>query len=163
MEEPESINDVQKLTGRIATLNRFIPRSADRSLPFFKVLRSSQKFEWGDQQREAFNSLKEYLQQITKLTSPDPKETLLLYTSASQKAVSAALVVERETDGTRKQLPVYFASEALAGSKLHYSELEKIAYAVIMASRKLGHYFEAHRIIAISDQPLHDLLHNREA
>jgi len=58
---------------------------------------------------------------------------------------------------------VYFASEALAGSKLHYSELEKIAYAVIMASRKLRHYFEAHRIIANSDQPLHDLLQNREA
>ena len=100
---------------------------------------------------------------MTKLTSPDPKETLLLYTSASQKAVSAALVVERNTDGNRRQYLVYFASEALAGSKLHYSELEKIAYAVIMASRKLGHYFEAHRIIAISDQPLHDLLHNREA
>ena len=96
MEEPQSIRDVQRLTGRIAALNRFIPCSVDRSLPFFKVLRSSQKFEWGDQQREAFNSLKEYLQQITKLTSPDPKETLLLYTSASQKAVSAALVVERD-------------------------------------------------------------------
>jgi len=163
MEEPKSIRDVQKLTGRIAALNRFIPRSADRSLPFFKVLRSSQKFEWGEQQREAFNSLKEYLQNITKLTSLDPKEILLLYTSASQKAVSAALVVERETGGTRKQYPVYFASEALARSKLHYSELEKIAYEVIMASRKLRHYFEAHRIIAISDQPLHDLLHNREA
>jgi len=52
--------------------------------------------------------------------------------------------------------------EALAGSKLHYSELEKIAYAVIMASHKLHHYFEAHKIIAISSQPLHDLLHNRE-
>ena len=38
MEEPESIRDVQKLTGRIAAQNRFIPRSADRSLPFFKVL-----------------------------------------------------------------------------------------------------------------------------
>ena len=61
MEEPKSIRDVQKLTGRIATLNRFIPRSADRRLPFFKVLRSSQKFEWGEQQREAYNSLKEYL------------------------------------------------------------------------------------------------------
>ena len=88
---------------------------------------------------------------MTKLTSPDPKETLLLYTSTSQKAVSVALVVERETDGARKQFPVYFASEALAGSKLHYSELERIAYAVIMASRKLHHYFEAHRIIAISN------------
>ena len=74
---------------------------------------------------------------MTKLTSPDPKEVLLLYTSASQKVVSTALVAERETNGTRKQYPVYFASEALAGSKLHYSELEKIAYAVIMASRKL--------------------------
>ena len=62
---------------------------------------------------------------MAKLTSPDPKETLLLYTLASQKVVSAALVVEREMVGTRKQLPVYFASEALAGSKLNYSELEK--------------------------------------
>ena len=79
------------------------------------------------------------------------------------KVVSAALVVERKTDGTRKQYPVYFASEALAESKLHYSKLEKIAYAVIMPSRKLRHYFEAHRIIAISNQPLHDLLYNREA
>ena len=77
MEEPQSIRDVQRLTGRIAALNRFIPCSVDRSLPFFKVLRSSQKFEWGDQQREPFNSLKEYLQHIAKLTSPDPKETLL--------------------------------------------------------------------------------------
>ena len=41
MEEPQSIRDVQKLTGRIAALNRFIPLSADRSLPLFKVLRSS--------------------------------------------------------------------------------------------------------------------------
>ena len=100
---------------------------------------------------------------MTKLTSPDLKETLLLYTSASQKAVSAALVIERETDGTHKQLPVYITSKALAGSKLYYSELEKIDYAVIMASRKLRRYFEAHRIIAISNQPLHDLLHYREA
>jgi len=111
MEKPQSIRDVQKLTGRIAALNKFIPRSADRSLPFFKVLRSSQKFEWGEQQIEAFNSLKQYLQSMTKLTSSDPKEVLLLYTSASQKAVIAVLVVERETDGTRKQYPVYFASQ----------------------------------------------------
>jgi len=58
MEEPQSIRDVQKLMGRIAALNGFIPRSADRSLPFFKVLRISQKFEWGDQQRESLNPSK---------------------------------------------------------------------------------------------------------
>ena len=88
IEEPESIRDVQKLTGRIAALNRFIPRSADRSLPVFKVLRTSQKFEWGEQHREAFNSLKEYLQNMTKLTSPDLRETLLLYTLLLKKLLA---------------------------------------------------------------------------
>ena len=53
MEEPRSIRDVQKLTGWIAALNRFIPRSADRSLPFFKVLRNANKFEWGHKQSKA--------------------------------------------------------------------------------------------------------------
>jgi ribonuclease HI len=59
--------------------------------------------------------------------------------------------------------PVYFVSEALAGSKLLYSELEKIAYAVIMATRKLRHYFEAHKVTVLTDQPLNDLFINKEA
>ena len=86
------------------------------------------------------------------MTSPDPKDVLLLYIAASYSAVSAALVLERESEGKKKQLPVYFVS-ALAGSKLMYLELEKIAYAVVMFARKLRHYFEAHKIIVITDQP----------
>ena len=125
MEEPKSIRDVQKLTGRIAALNRFIPRSADQSLPFFKVLRNANKFEWGPEQSEALQALKNHLQNMVKMTSPDPKDVLLLYIAASYSAVSATLVLERESEGKKKQLPVYFISEALAGSKLMYSELEK--------------------------------------
>ena len=51
----------------------------------------------------------------------------------------------------------------MAGSKLLYSEFEKIVYAVIMSARKLRHYFKAHKIIVVTDQPLHDLFNNREA
>jgi ribonuclease HI len=58
---------------------------------------------------------------------------------------------------------VYFASEALSGSMLFYSELEKIAYAVIMVARKLRNYFDGHRIRVITNQPLNDLFVNREA
>jgi len=79
--------------------------------------------------------LQNYLENLTKMTSPNPKEALLLYTSTSQTAVSAALVVEITIEGRHKHLPVYFASELLSGSKLFYSELEKIAYAIVMASR----------------------------
>jgi hypothetical protein len=87
----------------------------------------------------------------------------MLYVSASNSAVSAVLVQEKEEEGKLKQIPVYFASEALSGSKIFYSELEKIAYAVIMVARKLRHYFEGHRITVITNQPLSDLFTNREA
>jgi hypothetical protein len=72
-------------------------------------------------------------------------------------------VQEKEEEGKLKQIPVYFSLEAPSGSKIFYSELEKIAYAVIMAVRKLRHYFKGHRIRVITNQPLSDLFANREA
>jgi hypothetical protein len=99
---------------------------------------------------------------MTKLCPPEPRSPLLLYVSASNSAVSAVLVQEKEEEGKLKQIPVYFASEALSGSKIFYYELEKIKYAVIMAARKLRHYFEGHRIRVITNQPLNDLFANRE-
>jgi hypothetical protein len=72
-------------------------------------------------------------------------------------------VQEKEQGGKLKQIPLYFALEALSVSKIFYSDLEKIAYAIIMAARKLGHYFEGHRIRVITNQPLNDLFANREA
>jgi hypothetical protein len=46
---------------------------------------------------------------------------------------------------------------------LNYSELEKIAYAVVISSRKLKHYFQAHEITVPTSQPLGDILRNKEA
>jgi ribonuclease HI len=163
MQDPISVKDVQKLTGRVAALNRFIPRAAKRSLPFFQVLRSAKNFQWSETQKQAFQELEDYLSNMTKLCPPDSKSPLLLYLSASNSVVSAILVQEKEEEGKLKQIPVYFASGALSGSKIFYSELEKIAYAVIMAVRKLRHYFEGHRISVITNQPLNDLFANREA
>jgi hypothetical protein len=163
MQDPVSVKDVQKLTGRVASLNRLIPRAAERSLPFFQVLRRSKNFQWSETQKQASQELKDYLSNMTKICPPEPKSPLLLYLSASNLAVSAVLVQEKEEDGKLKKILVYFASEALSGSKLFYSELEKIAYAVVMAARKLRHYLEGHRIRVITNQPLNDLFANKEA
>jgi hypothetical protein len=127
------VKDVQKLIGRVAAVNRFIPRAAERSLPFFQVLRSSKNFQWSETQKQAFQELKDYLSNMTKLCPPEPRSPLLLYVFAPNSAVSAVLVQEKE-EGKFKQIPVYFASEAFSGSKIFYSELEKIAYAVVMAA-----------------------------
>jgi hypothetical protein len=59
MQDPVSVKDVQKLTGRVAALNRFIPRATERSLPFFQVLRSAKNFQWSKTQKQAFQELKD--------------------------------------------------------------------------------------------------------
>ena len=51
----------------------------------------------------------------------------------------------------------------MSRAKLNYTEIEKIAYAVLISSRKLKHYFQAHEITMPSTQPLGDILSNKEA
>jgi hypothetical protein len=65
------------------------------------------------------------------LVAPTPDETILLYISATSKAVSSVLVVEREEEGhaLKVQRPVYFISEVLSDTKTRYSQLEKLVYA----------------------------------
>jgi hypothetical protein len=58
METPKSRKGAQRFTGRLASLNRFISRSAERNLPFFEVLKSVEVFQWGPTQQKAFDELK---------------------------------------------------------------------------------------------------------
>jgi ribonuclease HI len=163
MTPPQSARDVQRLTGRLAALNRFISKSAERSLPFLKTLCGAKDFAWGPEQAAAFASLKQHLSELATLTSPDPSLPLLLYVAASPQAVSAALVQEQDREGTTRQCPVYYVSEVLTTSKCNMTELEKIAYTVVMASRKLRHYFEAFKVRVTSDRGLGKLFRNMEA
>jgi hypothetical protein len=100
---------------------------------------------------------------LATLTSPNPLLPLLLYVAASPHAVSAALVQEQDREGTTRQCPVYYISEVLTTSKCNMTELEKIAYAVVMASRKLRHYFEAFKVRVTSDRGLGELFRNPKA
>jgi hypothetical protein len=88
------------------------------------VLRGSDTFEWGSEQQEAFSELKEYIQKLPTLVSPQSDQPLILYVSATNMVVSGALVQEREIlNGNKKmlqQVPIYFVSEALAGSRKYY-------------------------------------------
>jgi hypothetical protein len=70
---------------------------------------------------------------------------------------------ERQDDQAKKQVSVYFVSKVLSPSKRNYTELEKVLYVVLMASRKLWHYFQSYHIIVPSSQPLKDIIRNREA
>jgi hypothetical protein len=85
----QSTKDIQQLTGRLAALNRFISKFAERSLPFLKTLRGAKDFVWGLEQAAAFESLKQHLSDLATLTSPDLALPLQLYIAASHSTVSA--------------------------------------------------------------------------
>jgi hypothetical protein len=72
MKPPQSRKEVQRLTGRIATLNRFMAKLAERSLPFFRVLRGSRSFQWEPEQQATFDALKDHTQKLPMLESPQP-------------------------------------------------------------------------------------------
>jgi hypothetical protein len=163
MESPCSKKGAQRLAGKLALLNRFISRSAERNLPFFKILKSAEVFQWGLAQQKAFEELKQYPIDLKTLTPPSSGTPLLLYVAASHSAVSAALVQEKQDGQVKRQAPVYFVSKVLSLSKKNYTWLEKVLYAVLMASRKLRHYFQAYHIIVPSSQPLKDIMRKREA
>jgi hypothetical protein len=96
MEPPNSKKGAQRLAGRLASLNIFISRSAERNLPFFEILKSAEVFQWGPAQQKAFKELKQYLIDLTTLTPPSSGTPLLLYVAASHAAVSATLVQEKQ-------------------------------------------------------------------
>jgi len=117
MNPPASKKQLQKLTGRLAALNRFIARSAEKGLPFFRTLRSLDHFEWGPKQQQAFNKLKTYLTKLTTLSKPSPSATLLLYLAASPTTVSAVLVEEKEHENKIKAVPSILCIRGFIRSK----------------------------------------------
>ena len=107
----------------------------------------------------AFENLKAYLSSPPLLSSSKPGEELYLYFAISQAVVSAALV--REEDGSQR--PVYFTSQALQGAEERHPQMEKLAFALIAAVRKLKSYFQAHTIIVLIDKPLRRAMSSLEA
>ena len=104
MASPRTVKEVQKLTDKIAALNRFVSRATDKCLPFFKTLK--QAFVWTDECEKAFQDLKRYLSNLPLLSPSKEGENLYLYLAVSTTVVSAALIHEK----AKKQLPVYYVS-----------------------------------------------------
>ncbi|XP_019157296.1 PREDICTED: uncharacterized protein LOC109153863 [Ipomoea nil] len=151
MQPPTTIREVQQLTGRLAALNRFLSKLAEKALPFFKTLRKVNGFVWDEECQAAFKELKEYLMSPIVLSKPEPGEDLDLYLAASDRAVSDALC-RTNFDGVQR--PVYYVSHALQGPELRYSRLQKMVLALYTTSKKLTPYFQGRVIRVLTDQPI---------
>ena len=100
-------------------------------------MKKSDRFVWTLQADVAFTELKVMLTTAPVLASPLPKEPMLLYIAATNRVVSAVVVVEREEDGKTVQRPVYYLSEVISASKQNYPHYQKMTYGLYMAAKKL--------------------------
>jgi ribonuclease HI len=152
--KPRNIKPVQRLTGMMAALGRFISRSANKCKPFFRLLRKKSKFVWDEECSVAFQGIKAYLSSPLCLSIPNPGEPLFLYLAVSDHAVSAVLVRELG----QEQKPVFFVSKVMDETRLRYPPLEKAALALLQAAKKLPHYFQSSTVTVLTDLPFKMLL-----
>ena len=153
----KNVKEVQSLNGKVAALNRFVSMATNKCLPFFHTLKKY--FEWTDECQQAFEELKAYLSFLPLMSPSQSGEELFLYLAISQVAVSMALIREEE----KRQKLVYYASRAFCGAEERYSAMEKLAFALVTATRKLKLYFQAHTVVVLTDKPLWQAMSNPEA
>ncbi|KAM3016368.1 hypothetical protein FF2_000399 [Malus domestica] len=131
MKESETSKDIQSLTGNMAALTRFISKAIDRCAHFFKTLKGSKKYiTWTDECVEAFKNLKDYMSKALLLSKPEVGDTLIIYLSVSASAVSSILI---QNDGNVER-PVYYTSKVLQDVETWYSNIEKLALALVMSA-----------------------------
>lgn len=117
-------------------------------------MKKATDFLWTKECEVTLTNLKRYLTTTPVLSNPEPEEELFLYLAVSEHAVSAVVIQEEKGE----QRVVYYVSKTLADVETRYLPLEKLMLALVMASKKLNHYFQAHKIVVLTEQPLKSLL-----
>jgi hypothetical protein len=100
---PRNLKEMQRLAGCMAALERFIMRSGEKALPFFKLMKRTGKFEWTPEADKAFAELKRYLTSPPIMVTPMSREPLLLYITATPRTASTILVAERDAQVIAKE------------------------------------------------------------
>ncbi|GJV20538.1 reverse transcriptase domain-containing protein [Tanacetum coccineum] len=133
---PKCLKDVRKLNGKLASLNWFLAKSAEKSLPFLKTLKKCMRksdFYWTTEAEEEFKHMKQLIAELPMLVAPMEKEELIIYLAAAKETVSAVLMTEWEA----KQMPIYFVNRALRGPEVNYMSMEKLVLALVHVSKRL--------------------------
>ena len=130
LQPPRNLKEVQKLTGMIAALNRFISRSAHRCRPFYLLMNKWKGFNWFEDCALAFQQLKEYLSQPPIMSILEADKVLFAYIATAPHVVSLVLI--RINGGI--QWPVYYVSKSLHEAEVRYLPLEKAILAVVHAT-----------------------------
>jgi len=143
---PTDKTGVRSFKGMCGYYRQCIPNFAQIAAPLEEVAAPKKPFFWGPEQQDSFERLKVALTTAPVLAHPDPTKPYLLYTDASDKCIGAILV-QKDDQGVERV--IHYLSHKLSGAQLAWPTIEKEAYAIVYALKKLHAYlwgasFEIH-------------------
>lgn len=100
-------------------------------------------FQWGYEQKNAFNQLKQILIKEPVLSFYDPSKTLVLSVDACKDGLGAALLQEGK--------PIAYASRSLNNTQKSHAQIEKEMLAIVYGVKKFHQYVYGREIIVETD------------
>ncbi len=134
--QPESAKDVQRFLGLANYHRNFIKNFSHKAEPLSRLLRKDNEFEWGEEQIQAFNQLKEELISKNVLAIPTRTGEFILDTDASDKAIGAELLQVQNGE----ERVIAYGSYTLSSAQQRYCTTRKELLAVVRFTNHFRHY-----------------------
>ena len=148
MPAPTSEKEVRSFLGRLNYIARFLSQLTHTCEPIFRFLRKKDPGTWDESCQQAFDKIKEYLQQPPVLVPPVPGRPLILYLTVTEIAIGC--VLGQDDDSGRREQAIYYLSKKFTDCESRYSSLEKTCCGLVWCVRRLRHYTLYYTIWLIS-------------
>lgn len=153
--EPQNVKEVRSLLGMAGYYRQLILGFAEIAEPLVTLTRKGEIFRFGDIERDSFQKLKDALCSERVMAYPDPEKPYKLYTDASQFAIGGILV---QNDENGVERPIQYISKQLSSGQRKWSTIEREAFAIIHALKKLQPYLQGAMFTVFTDhKPLKSL------
>ena len=123
MPAPRTEKEVRGFLGRLNYIARFISHLTATCEPIFKLLKKDQVVRWNDECQDAFERIKEYIQEPPILMPPVEGRPLILYLTVLDNSMGC--VLGKHDESGRKEHAIYYLSKKFTDCETRYSLLEK--------------------------------------
>jgi hypothetical protein len=147
---PQTKKALQSFLGQINFVRRFIPNLAKTLKPLQRLLKKDVKFEWTEEGRRAFKSIKDAIGKSLVLISPNYAKDFQIFSFASEDTIAGVLL--QKNDDNQEQ-PIAFMSKALQNSELNYTTMEKQAYALVKSLKHFRVYIGYSKVVGYVPHP----------
>jgi ribonuclease HI len=138
MTAPKTEKEVRSFLGRLNYIARFISQLTVTCEPIFRLLRKKNPGVWDEDCQEAFDKIKQYLQNPPLLVPPVPGKPLILYLTVTESAMGC--VLGQHDEFGRKEQVIYYLSKKFTECESHYNMIEKLCCGLVWSVKRLRQY-----------------------